>query len=138
MKKQLFPFYLSLLLMLIFSTHCTQNKVIETIKMSANDPFKSTMMASQFFDINGNQDNVIEGEHGTIIIMPKGSFKDENGEIITAEIKIELTEVLGQSDMLLSNLNTTSNGHLMETDGMIYFNAKVNGKQLVINKIEKC
>lgn len=131
--------------MLVFSTNCTQNKVIETIKMSLNDPFKSTMTTSQFFDIKGNQDNVIEGEKGTIIIMPKGCFKDENGDIITAEIKIELTEALAQSDMLLSNLNTTSNGHLMETDGMIYFNAKANGKQLVIkcfmlviNKIEKC
>jgi hypothetical protein len=129
MKKQLFPFYLILLLVLIFSTNCKQNKVIETIKMPLNDPFKSTMTASQFFDINGNQDNVIEGEKGTIIIMPKGCFKDENGAIITSEIKIELTEALAQSDMLLSNLNTTSNGHLMETDGMIYFNAKSNGKQ---------
>ncbi len=77
MKKQLFPFVLSLLLMLICNVNCTQNKVKETIKMSLNDPFKSTMTASQYFDIKGNQDNVIEGEKGTIIIMPKGCFKDE-------------------------------------------------------------
>jgi hypothetical protein len=133
MKKQLFPFYLSLFLMLICNSNCKQNKIVDTIKMSTNDPFKSTMTESQYFTVNGNQDNVIEGEKGTIIIMPKGCFKDEKGDVIASNIKIELTEALAQSDMLLSNLNTTSNGKLLETDGMIYFNATANGKQLEIN-----
>jgi hypothetical protein len=133
MKKQLLPFYLSLFLMLICNTNCKQNKIIDTIKMSLNDPFKSTMTESQFFDIKGNQDNVVEGENGTIILMTKGSFKDANGDVITENIKVELTEALAQSDMILSNLNTTSNGKLLETDGMLYFNATSNGKQLIIN-----
>jgi hypothetical protein len=132
MKKQLLPLYLGLLMLLI-STNCKQNKVAETIKMSANDPFKSTMVESQFFDIKGHEDNVIEGEKGTIIIMPKGSFKDNDGNVVTSDIKIELAEALSQSDMLLSNLNTTSNGQLLETDGMLYFNATSNGKPLIIN-----
>ncbi len=132
MKKQIFQLITVLLLMLI-GTNCTQNKVIETIKMSLNDPFKSTMVESQFFDIKGNQDHVIEGEKGTIIIMPKGCFKNENGDVVTTDIKLELAEALSQSDMLLSNLNTTSSGKLMETDGMLYFNATSNGKQLIIN-----
>jgi hypothetical protein len=119
--------------MLICNTNCKQNKLIDTIKMSINDPFKSTMKESQFFDIKGNQDNVVEGENGTIVIMPKGCFKDANGNVVTTDIKIELTEALAQSDMLLSNLNTTSNGKLLETDGMLYFNATANAKQLIIN-----
>lgn len=32
------------------------------------------------------------------------------------------------------NLTTTSSGKLLETDGMIYFNATSNGEQLAINK----
>lgn len=132
MKKQLLSLCLGLLMMLI-SINCKQNKVIETIKMSANDPFKSTMVESQFFEIKGNQDNVIEGEKGTIIVMPKGCFKNENGNAVTSDIKIELAEALSQSAMILSNLNTTSNGKLLETDGMLYFNATSNGKQLSIN-----
>ena len=132
MKKQLLYFYLGLFLML-FSMSCKQNKAVETIKMSANDPFKSTMVESQFFEIHGNEDNVIEGEKGTIVVMPKGCFKDNDGNVVTSDIKIELAEALSQSDILLSNLNTTANGKLLETDGMLYFNATSNGKQLIIN-----
>lgn len=55
---------------MLIGTNCNKNKFVETIKMSTNDPFKSTMVESQFFDIKGNQDNVIEGEKGTIVIMP--------------------------------------------------------------------
>lgn len=118
---------------MLFSISCKQNKAVETIKMSANDPFKSTMVESQFFEIHGNEDNVIEGEKGTIVVMPKGCFKDNDGNVVTSDIKIELAEALSQSDILLSNLNTTANGKLLETDGMLYFNAASNGKQLIIN-----
>ena len=102
--------------------------------MYPTDPFKSTMVESQYFDIKANQDNVIEGLKGSIIIMPKGCFKDENDNLVESDVKIELAESLSMSDILLSNLNTTSNGQLLETDGMIYFNATANGKQLTINK----
>jgi hypothetical protein len=127
---------ISLCLLLILSCNSgKQNqKISETIKMHPNDPFKSTMAQSQFFDIKANQDNVIEGQKGTIIIMPKGCFQDENGDIVENDVKIELAEALTMNNILLSNLNTTSDGKPLETDGMIYFNATSNGKQLTISK----
>ncbi len=36
--------------------------------------------------------------------------------------------------MILSNLTTSSNGKLLETDGMIFINYSANGKSLTINK----
>ena len=132
-KKKLLSIALSLLLTTLF-LNCKRTQISETVKMHPTDPFKSTMVESQYFDIKANQDNVIEGLIGTIIIMPKGCFKDENDNIVESDVKIELAESLSMSDILLSNLNTTSNGKLLETDGMIYFNATANGKQLTINR----
>jgi hypothetical protein len=134
MIKSLLQISLSLLLILSCNSGKQNQKLTETIKMSPNDPFKSTMVKSHFFDINANQDNVIEGQKGTIIIMPKGCFQDESGEIVEKDVKIELAEALSMNNILLSNLNTTSDGKPLETDGMIYFNATSNGKQLTINK----
>jgi len=113
---------------------CDSNTISETIKLSVNDPFKNTIVPDQLFQIDSRQDNVIEGRQGTIMVFPKGCFKDADGDIVEDNVNIGLAEALTLQDMLLSNLTTTANGKLLETDGMIYFNATANGKQLTVNK----
>lgn len=108
--------------------------ITDTIKFHPNDPFINSIVPSQKFDIDSKQDNVIEGINGTVIVCPKGCFKNSKGEIIENNVTIELSEALSLEDMLLSNLTTTSDGKQLETDGMIYFNATANGEQLLINK----
>jgi hypothetical protein len=117
-------------------SHCNNktNKVADTVKFQANDPFKTSMTASHFFDIDSKQNNVLEGDNGTIVVCPKGCFKNSKDEIVEGNVKVELSEALSLDEMILSNLTTTSNGKLLETDGMIYFNATLNGQQLTINK----
>lgn len=113
---------------------CSNNSITKTVKLLPNDPFKNTIVPSQTFDFDSRQDNVIEGEKGTVVVCPKGCFKNAKGEIVEDNVKIELSEALSLEDMLLSNLTTTSDGKQLETDGMIYFNATANGEQLMINK----
>jgi hypothetical protein len=122
-------------LVLLF-TQCNSltEKIESTVKFSENDPFQKTMIPSQTFELNADIDNVVEGENGTILILPKGCFKNAKGEIVTEKIIVELSEALSVEEMLLSNLTTTSNGNLLETDGMIYVNVTANGEQLTINK----
>lgn len=127
--KKIFIILLSLTLV-----QCKNNSVDETVKLMANDPFKNTIAQSQLFEIDTKQDNILEDERGTILVCPKGCFKNAKGEIVEENIKIELAEALSLEDMLLSNLTTSSNGSQLETDGMIYFNATANGEQLTINK----
>lgn len=122
---------LSLLAVVLFSCN---KKVENTVKFHPNDPFKNTMTPSQYFDIDASLDNVVEGENGTIIICPKGCFRNSKGDVVEGNVKIELAEALTAKDMLLSNLTATSDGKLLETDGMIYFNATASGEQLTINK----
>lgn len=113
---------------------CNNNSITKTVKLHPEDPYKNTIVPSQTFEINSKQDNIVEGDKGTIVVCPKGCFKNIKGEIVEDNVKIELSEALSLEDMLLSNLTTTSDGRQLETDGMIYFNATINGEQLTINK----
>jgi len=123
-----------IVLLAVTLIQCNSNQIKNTVKLLPNDPFKNTVVASETFDIDSKQDNVVEGENGTIIVCPKGCFKNSKGDIVEDIIKIELSEAFTIDEMLLSNLTTTSNGKPLETDGMIYFNATANGEQLTINK----
>jgi|GEM_PF-941871 len=109
-------------------------KKYSTQKTGAHDLFTKTMVPSQFFSINADQDNVVEGADGTTIALPKGCFKNKNGDIATGTVKVELAEALSMDKMFASNLTTTSDGNQLETGGMIYLNASANNEELTINK----
>ncbi len=120
--------------LLIVAFQNCNSPISETIKFQQTDPFIKAITPSQFFSIDGKKDNIVEGKDGTIVICPKGSFKKANGKVVEDSIRLELTEALSIDDIVLSNLTTTSEGKLLETEGMIYFNATSNGEQLLINK----
>lgn len=124
----------SLILILAVALPSCNSSISETVKLQKTDPFTNTIVQSQFFSIDGKSDSIIEGKDGTIVICPKGSFKRANGQVVDDSIRIELAEALSIDKILLSNLTTTSNGNLLETEGMIYFNATSKGEQLLINK----
>jgi hypothetical protein len=102
--------------------HCKKNVVKKeiTFKTHPDDPFKESLVESQFFTLDPKKDNVIQGKNGTIIVVPKECFVTSAGETVRENIKIELAEALELGDMLLSNLTTTSDGQPLETDGMMY------------------
>ncbi len=135
MRKQLVQI-LSLALLFSAFLGCGggSNLLEVTNKFHQNDPFQNTIASSQFFDIDSKQDNVVEGKNGTVLVIPKGSFKNSKGKTVTSNVKLELAEALSLDQMLLSNLTTTSNDRPLETDGMIYLNATSDGVQLIIDK----
>lgn len=121
-------------LLSVMFIQCNNNSLTNTVKLLPNDPFKNTIVQSQTFEIDSKQDNVVEGEKGTVVVCPKGCFKNAKGEIVEGKVTIELSEALALEDMLLSNLTTTAEGKQLETDGMIYFNATSSEEQLTINR----
>lgn len=118
---------------LLFSFLQCKPKPDLIVKNHQEDPFKNTITSSQYFKIDAKNDTVISGENGTTIVFQKGSFLDSDDNIVTDNIEIELTEALTIDEMILSNLTTISDGKLLETDGMIYFNATAKGRQLFVN-----
>lgn len=127
-----------LLLLVVVMVACDQNEKIDLpnsflTKLSDNSPLELTTPESQYFEISGGSTQVIEGDNGVRVSIPKGAFLDQNGKAVTTNIKVELQEITTVDNMLLSGISTTSNGELLETGGMIYIDATVSGKQLTID-----
>ena len=127
---------LGLLASLLLFTRCNNSNIASAVvktSMSATDPFKASAPPLQHFSINAAQDNVVEGTGGTVAVFPKGCFKNSKGNVVTGNVKVELTEALTAADMVLANLTTTADGHPLVTGGMLWFNATLNGEQLTVD-----
>lgn len=119
------------LLILIFSIalfSCDPNKG------NKSDLFTKVYTAdnipTQTYSIDPNIDNIITGKNGTRIRIPRNSFVDSTGQIISDSITISLKEVLTREEMVLGNLTTTYKGKPLETGGMLYVDATSNAKRL--------
>ncbi len=89
-------------------------------------------LAPQFFQINADEDQVLQTESGITIAIPKGALL-QNGEPVTGEVEIEFKEALNPEDIIQSGLTTMSGNELLETGGMFYLNARKNGENLTID-----
>lgn len=97
-----------------------------------NSVFSSDNIPSQNFTINAETDTVLVGKSGTIIRVYKNTFVDNNGKRIKGQVNLELKEIFKSSDIVLANLTTLSNGNTLQTGGMIFLNATLDGEQLEI------
>jgi|TARA_B110000902_G_scaffold257362_1_gene325398 hypothetical protein len=87
--------------------------------------------APQSFTINPSVSNVLQGEEGTIIIIPPFAVC---GNYESFESEIKLTEYYKREDMLLGQLSTASDGKILESAGMVSITAETNGKALKLCK----
>ncbi len=122
-------------LLFLFLLGCTvPNTYVAGVKYLPGDPFAGQMPESQFFDLDTRQDQVVRGKDGTLLVFQQGSIQDSNGKPYNGMARVELSEALRLSNMLLANLTTTSNNQPLITGGMIYLNlATPDGKPLSIN-----
>jgi TonB family protein len=113
-----------------------QNRRVEIIiEQGVSDNKWQIDKQAQFFFIPTNKDTVLTCADGTIIKIKANSFVSEKtGKAITGMIKFSVTEFYKISDILLSNLSTTSNGQLLETGGMVNITATSNNEDLKLKK----
>ncbi|MDQ3049112.1 MAG: OmpA family protein [Bacteroidota bacterium] len=103
--------------------------------------YKQTERKPQEFRINPLKDTALRCEYGTVVYIKANSFKlvspCKSGPII-----FKIKEDFLRSDMILDNLSTTSNGRIIETQGMVFTEASdctgkklslIKGKDLVIS-----
>ncbi len=94
-------------------------------------PLHSSNLKQQLYTINNECLNHLVGEYGTEVAIQPGAFVDENGNPIEGPVTIELREALTMEDILMANLHTmTAKGRVLESDGMIYLDARANGKEV--------
>jgi hypothetical protein len=89
-------------------------------------------LPSSVFSIASDRDTVISGNGGTQIRIKANSFADKSGKLFQGRVDIELKEAITNSDIVLGNMTTLSNGRVLESGGMIYLNATSKINQLSI------
>lgn len=96
------------------------------------DLFALLKQEPQQYCINPTRDTVLVGEQGTILYFKANSIAVPKG--IDTCVVICLTEMFRKSDMILNNITTVSNGKIIESQGMVNVEAKLNEKMLDLKK----
>lgn len=90
------------------------------------------LLPSEFFSWAG-QDTAMLSKEGVLISIPNNAFL-LNGQPYTDQAIVQWQEALDGTSIVKSGLSTTSDGRLLETQGMFSFSATTpEGKQLTIN-----
>ncbi len=93
--------------------------------------FNSLRPSTQTFTINGDNDTLLVGKNGTTLTILKNTFINSQGQAAST-VKIDLVEVNTISDVIKSNLQTTSGDNILQTGGMFFIDAKENNKSLSV------
>jgi len=81
--------------------------------------------------IDPQKDNMIQGDMGIGVQIPANALTDPEGRPIEGTVNFALAEALSNEQFLKEQLNTSSNGELLETGGMIKVTATLeNGTEL--------
>lgn len=87
---------------------------------------KPSNLSSSFITIDPLQDNALKTPKGAIIKIAANSFEVPAG----TKVSIEIKEAYSMQDILRAGLSTVSNGKLLQSGGMIYFNATANNENV--------
>lgn len=112
---------------------CNEDSLENIRKLSDKDPFKETMVESDFFIVDPNKDNVIESKSGHILIIPSKGLIDKRGKVVTDSVTIEYSEATNIADFILSNLFITDSQSYYDSYASVFINATKDGEQLEID-----
>ncbi len=124
-----------LLIIGISIVSCKKNETVPPPKYIAdnNALFESNRTnATQTFSIDAGIFNEVIGVQGTKIQIPAFSFVSLSGAPISGTIDIDLLEILDQTDMILMNAPTSSNGQILISGGELNVEASQNGNQIYL------
>lgn len=87
----------------------------------------------QNFEIDNSRDTIIQTKNGILFPLPSNTFISEDGSEPCKNIKISVQEAFSAEEIISSGLSTSSDGQLLETDGMFFIEAECDGKKLTID-----
>ena len=113
----------------------TKTPIIDSVYVPTDnitELFAQLKQEPQQFCINPARDTVLVGDQGTILYLKANTVAlPSNADTC---ILICLTEMFRKSDMILNNITTISNGKIIESQGMVKVEAKLNGEKLDLKK----
>ena len=123
--------YILLIGILVSCENSTEQKLKENTTAEIFSYFEKK---PEFFTFSPDSFFTVIGKEGTeISIMPE-CLVHQDGSLPTGEITLELKECYSASDIIFNNLTTQTQNGLLETGGMIYLQAKADGKVLKVKE----
>lgn len=87
---------------------------------------------TQAFTIDATDDTMLVGKGGTTVFVAQNSFIGTDGKPVTGSVEIKMIEVLNANDIIRSNMQTVCDGKILESEGMLFIDAKVNDKSVAL------
>jgi glucan-binding YG repeat protein len=84
----------------------------------------------QVKEIDPTEENIITLTKGSTIDIPANSLVFKDGSAPQGKITIQAKETFTYADFINEDLHSSSKGDILETGGMVYIDAKVDGKEL--------
>lgn len=81
------------------------------------------------FEINNSSDTIIETRNGVVFAIPANAFNSSSNTI-----QLEIKTALDANAIMQNGLSSISNGAMLQTAGMFYFNGLADGKQVPLVK----
>jgi hypothetical protein len=110
----------------ITPTAATASSNITTLKAF----YTANGVQSQSFVINNSIGGTIIGVNGGKYFFPANFFLTPAKTVATGNVNIQLKEIFNPTNMLLSNMPTTSGNHGLLSEGEFYIHATQGGQQL--------
>ncbi|MCW3120756.1 MAG: hypothetical protein JWQ38_248 [Flavipsychrobacter sp.] len=136
MKKVLFPF---VLLAILFASCKKKDSSVSTTN---TNNFKTYTSMDEVYALLALQAKVVTfdaqagasfyGNGGTRYIFSKNSFIYANGDTVTGNVQIEVTEWFKKGDMIFDGMLPISNGESIVSSGEFNVKATKDGKQLFL------
>ena len=92
-----------------------------------------TNLPALVMHIDPKADTTLITPNGLVLDIPKGAFVDEAGNAITTPVRVTLLEAINGVDIMKAGLSTMAGDTLLETGGMFYLDAQVDGKRVGID-----
>jgi len=114
----------------------TKDEVVEKTEkpLGVAPPFDGVDVPFATYKVIAEQGKTIETATGTTIIIPKGAFKDADGNPITGEVDVMYREFHDASAIIASGIPMTNaeGDEYMETAGMFEINGQQNGAAIAV------
>lgn len=116
-----------------FLADLTSSDAAHTEQQLTLSDTSGTGLPALVMTIDPKADTTLLTPNGLVVDIPKGAFIDEAGKAITKPVRVTLLEAIDGVDIMKAGLSTMSGDTLLETGGMFYLDAQVDGKRVGID-----
>jgi hypothetical protein len=93
---------------------------------SLQDFYDQNGVQEQAFTINPTQPSTVVGAGGLQVVIPADALQDASGNSPAGNVTVTIKEIYDISNMILSNVTTTSSGSMLESGGMFFISFTAN------------